>query len=49
MDQNTKSSLKNKQIIFSIIISIIITTLVVGSGVYFWQKSVSNKEKENAI
>jgi len=49
MDQNTESSPKNKQIIFSIIISIIITTLVVGSGVYFWQKSVSNKEKENAI
>lgn len=49
MDQNIKSSLKNKQIIFSIIISIIITTLAVGSGVYFWQKSVSNKEKENAI
>lgn len=49
MDQNTKSSLKNKQIIFSIIISIIITTLVVSNGVYFWQKSVSNKEKENAI
>jgi hypothetical protein len=49
MDQNSKDSTKNKRVFFSIIISIVITTLVVGSSVYFWQKSVSSKEKEEAI
>jgi type II secretory pathway pseudopilin PulG len=42
--QSAQTNLTNSRIIVLIIISILLTTVITGSAVYFWQKSVNEKE-----
>ncbi len=48
--QNNTQQLKSESLltIRNIIVAITITALVVGSGIYWWQKSIAEREKEKA-